>query len=71
MRYGDPKYCTSGNIRAVSIFKNPAKITFIIALLRKNENLLILNFVKRAKTGNHQTLNTQKLPDLQYESNLL
>ena len=53
-------YCRSGNIRKVLIFrisqggqirefKNLSKIIIIIALLKKNENLRILIFVKSPK----------------------
>ena len=56
-------YCRSGIIREVLItrisrggqireFKNLAKIIFIIALLKKNENSQILNFVKSHKIRN-------------------
>ena len=66
------RYCRSGNIREVSIFanfarrinsriQNLAKNIIIIALLKKNENLQILNFMKSPKIRNSRKFKHVKI----------
>ena len=46
-------------------FKNLAEIIIIIALLKKNENSRILNFVKSPKIRNSRKFKHTKISDLQ------
>ena len=59
-------YSRGFNFREFRKLKNPAKIIIIIALLKKNEDSRILNFVKNPKIRIRENINTQKLPDPQY-----
>ena len=52
--------------KRIQEFKNLARIIFIIALLKKNGNSRILNFVKSPKIKKSRNLDTGKLSDLQY-----
>ena len=65
-------YCRSGNIRDILFsriprgeqirkFENLVKIIIIIALLRKNKNSQILNFVKSPKIRNKRKFKHKKI----------
>ena len=75
--------CRSGNFREVLIFANLAEMTnsriqeshknyfHNSAILKKNENLRILNFVKNEKSEIRENLNTRRLQDIQYIPNVV